>query len=93
MVTEAQRKSGQCLDAALLALGHLAAMTGTPLNAVERGAQAAGKVTSPLIPQHTLFMWKLHFEERIKVYLCCTADVDQTHQFIEMFMETWSIII
>lgn len=56
MVTEAQRKSGQCLDAALLALGHLAAMTGTPLNAVERGAQAAGKVTSPLIPQHTLFM-------------------------------------
>lgn len=56
MVTEAQRKSSQCLDAALLALGHLAAMTGMPLNAVERGAHAAGKVTSPLIPQHTLFM-------------------------------------
>lgn len=44
MVTEAQRKSSQCLDAALLALGHLAAMTGVPLNALERGAQAAGKV-------------------------------------------------
>ncbi|XP_032381614.1 LOW QUALITY PROTEIN: kinesin-like protein KIF14 [Etheostoma spectabile] len=43
MVTEARRKSSQCLDAALLALGHLAAVTGMPLNAMERGAQAAGK--------------------------------------------------
>ncbi|XP_037626927.1 kinesin-like protein KIF14 [Sebastes umbrosus] len=43
MVTEARRKSSQCLDAALLALGHLAAMTGMPLNAMERGAQATGK--------------------------------------------------
>ncbi|XP_044056624.1 kinesin-like protein KIF14 isoform X2 [Siniperca chuatsi] len=43
MVTEARRKSSQCLDAALLALGHLAAMTGMPLNPVERGAQATGK--------------------------------------------------
>ncbi|KAI3368680.1 hypothetical protein L3Q82_025675 [Scortum barcoo] len=43
MVTEARRKSSQCLDAAMLALGHLAAMTGTPLNAVERGAPATGK--------------------------------------------------
>ncbi|XP_040897242.1 kinesin-like protein KIF14 isoform X2 [Toxotes jaculatrix] len=43
MVTEAQRKSSQCLDAALLALGHLAAVTCMPLNAVELGAQATGK--------------------------------------------------
>ncbi|XP_068563242.1 kinesin-like protein KIF14 [Cebidichthys violaceus] len=43
MVTEARRKSSQCLDAALLALGHLAAVTGMPLNAMERGAQATGK--------------------------------------------------
>uniref|UniRef100_UPI0037E9B30F kinesin-like protein KIF14 n=1 Tax=Semicossyphus pulcher TaxID=241346 RepID=UPI0037E9B30F len=43
MVTEAQKKSSRCLDAALLALGHLAAMTGMPLNAVERVAQATGK--------------------------------------------------
>ncbi|XP_034560171.1 kinesin-like protein KIF14 isoform X2 [Notolabrus celidotus] len=43
MVTEAQRKSSRCLDAALLALGHLAAMTGMPLNAMERAAQATGK--------------------------------------------------
>ncbi|XP_059197955.1 kinesin-like protein KIF14 [Centropristis striata] len=43
MVTEARRKSSQCLDAALLALGHLAAMTGMPLNAVEQSAQATGK--------------------------------------------------
>uniref|UniRef100_A0A8D3BID9 Kinesin-like protein KIF14 n=1 Tax=Scophthalmus maximus TaxID=52904 RepID=A0A8D3BID9_SCOMX len=35
MVKEAQRKSSQCLDAALLALGHLAAVTCMPLNAVE----------------------------------------------------------
>ncbi|XP_022625012.1 kinesin-like protein KIF14 [Seriola dumerili] len=43
MVTEAQRKSSQCLDAALLALGHLAAVTCMPLNAMELGAQATGK--------------------------------------------------
>ncbi|XP_076582701.1 kinesin-like protein KIF14 [Chaetodon auriga] len=43
MVTEARRKSSQCLDAALLALGHLAAMTGMQLNAMERGARATGK--------------------------------------------------
>ncbi|XP_041648181.1 kinesin-like protein KIF14 isoform X2 [Cheilinus undulatus] len=43
MVTEAQKKSSQCLDAALLALGHLAAMTGMQLNAMERAAQATGK--------------------------------------------------
>lgn len=51
MVTEAQKKSGQCLDVALLALGQLAAVTGTPLNAMELGFQATGKVTAPLIPQ------------------------------------------
>uniref|UniRef100_A0A3Q3GF49 Kinesin-like protein KIF14 n=1 Tax=Labrus bergylta TaxID=56723 RepID=A0A3Q3GF49_9LABR len=51
MVTEAQKKSSQCLDAALLALGHLAAMTGMPLNAVEKAAQATGKVTPALIQQ------------------------------------------
>ncbi|XP_029286383.1 LOW QUALITY PROTEIN: kinesin-like protein KIF14 [Cottoperca gobio] len=43
MVTEARRKSSQCLDAALLVLGHLAAVTGMPLNVMERGAQATGK--------------------------------------------------
>ncbi|XP_034386858.1 kinesin-like protein KIF14 isoform X2 [Cyclopterus lumpus] len=43
MVTEARRKSSQCLDAALLALGHLAAVTGMPLNAMQHGAQATGK--------------------------------------------------
>ncbi|XP_074525189.1 kinesin-like protein KIF14 isoform X2 [Halichoeres trimaculatus] len=43
MVTEAQKKSNQCLDAALFALSHLAAMTGMPLNAMERAAQATGK--------------------------------------------------
>ncbi|KAM9357515.1 kinesin-like protein KIF14 [Symphorus nematophorus] len=43
MVTEARRKSSQCLDAALRALGHLAAMTGMQLNGVELGAQATGK--------------------------------------------------
>ncbi|XP_070688470.1 kinesin-like protein KIF14 [Pempheris klunzingeri] len=43
MVTEARRKSSQCLDAALLALVHLSAMTGMPLNAMEQGTQATGK--------------------------------------------------
>uniref|UniRef100_A0A8C2ZZY8 Kinesin-like protein KIF14 n=1 Tax=Cyclopterus lumpus TaxID=8103 RepID=A0A8C2ZZY8_CYCLU len=47
MVTEARRKSSQCLDAALLALGHLAAVTGMPLNAMQHGAQATGKVMPP----------------------------------------------
>lgn len=40
MVREARRKSSQCLDAALLEVGYLAAMTGIPLNAVEWGAPA-----------------------------------------------------
>ncbi|KAF3835228.1 hypothetical protein F7725_027786, partial [Dissostichus mawsoni] len=43
MVTEAKRKSSQCLDAALLAVGHLAAVTGAPLNVTARGAAATGK--------------------------------------------------
>ncbi|XP_033937920.1 kinesin-like protein KIF14 [Pseudochaenichthys georgianus] len=43
MVTEAKRKSSQCLDAALLSVGHLAAVTGTPLNVTARGAAATGK--------------------------------------------------
>lgn len=47
MVTEAQRKSSQCLDAALLAIGHLAAVTGMQLNAMELGAQAQSKVRPP----------------------------------------------
>lgn len=59
MVTEARRKSGPCLDAALLTLGHLAAMTGTQLNAAERVAQATGKVTPPLIPQQVRLLSKL----------------------------------
>ncbi|XP_069558309.1 LOW QUALITY PROTEIN: kinesin-like protein KIF14 [Brachyistius frenatus] len=43
MVKEARRKSSQCLDAALLALGHLAVVTGMPLNVMGLGAQATGK--------------------------------------------------
>lgn len=69
MVTEARRKSSQCLDAALLTLGHLAAMTGMPLNVGERGAQATGKVTPPLIPQHLLSMSKLWGSTAIKLPL------------------------
>lgn len=47
MVTEARRKSSKSLDAALLALGHLAAMTSMPLNAMEQDLQATSKVTPP----------------------------------------------
>uniref|UniRef100_A0A673CR55 Kinesin-like protein KIF14 n=1 Tax=Sphaeramia orbicularis TaxID=375764 RepID=A0A673CR55_9TELE len=43
MVTEARRKSSKCLNEALLALCHLAAVTGMPLNVMELGAQATGK--------------------------------------------------
>ncbi|CAG5864166.1 unnamed protein product [Menidia menidia] len=43
MVTEARRKSSQCLDAALLALGHMAVVTGMPLNIMGQGTQATGK--------------------------------------------------
>ncbi|XP_047442562.1 kinesin-like protein KIF14 [Mugil cephalus] len=46
MVLEARRKSSQCLDAALLALGHLAAVTGMPLNVLGPGARATGKQTA-----------------------------------------------
>lgn len=59
MVTEAQKKSSQCLDAALFALGHLAAMTGMPLNAMERAAQATGKVKAPLIQEQALSQSRL----------------------------------
>ncbi|KAM6963083.1 kinesin-like protein KIF14 [Aplochiton taeniatus] len=45
MVTEARRKSGQCLDAALRTLSHLAAVTGTPLRATEPDSEAAGKLS------------------------------------------------
>ncbi|XP_010778419.1 kinesin-like protein KIF14 [Notothenia coriiceps] len=50
MVTEAKRKSSQCLDAALLSVGHLAAVTGTPLNVTARGgaATATGKKSGVL---------------------------------------------
>lgn len=59
MVTEAKRKSSQCLDAALLSVGHLAAVTGTPLNVTARGAAATGKVTAPSIAQQLLSLSKL----------------------------------
>ncbi|XP_035996965.1 kinesin-like protein KIF14 [Fundulus heteroclitus] len=43
MVKEARRKSSQCLDAAMLALAHLAAVTGTPLSVMMLGSLATGK--------------------------------------------------
>ncbi|XP_072294433.1 kinesin-like protein KIF14 isoform X1 [Eucyclogobius newberryi] len=43
MVTEAQRKSSQCLNAVLVTICHLAAVTGLPLNAIALAAQATGK--------------------------------------------------
>ncbi|XP_041863265.1 kinesin-like protein KIF14 isoform X2 [Melanotaenia boesemani] len=43
MVVEARKKSSRCLDAALLAVGHMAALTGMPLNITGTGAQATGK--------------------------------------------------
>ncbi|XP_076007312.1 kinesin-like protein KIF14 isoform X2 [Genypterus blacodes] len=49
MVTEAQRKSSRCLDEALLALSHLAAVTGTQLNVMELGTQATGKSSAVII--------------------------------------------
>uniref|UniRef100_A0A8C5DQZ5 Kinesin-like protein KIF14 n=1 Tax=Gouania willdenowi TaxID=441366 RepID=A0A8C5DQZ5_GOUWI len=48
MVTEARRKSSQCLHAALLALGHLAAVTATPLNVFELDSGAEDKVTKTI---------------------------------------------
>lgn len=51
MVKEARRKSSQCLDAALLALGHMAVVTGMPLNVMGLGTQATAKVTPPIIQQ------------------------------------------
>ncbi|XP_056132828.1 kinesin-like protein KIF14 [Lampris incognitus] len=48
MVTEAQRKSGQCLDAAFRALGHLAALTGMLVNSAELGARATGKPSAAM---------------------------------------------
>ncbi|XP_035630418.1 kinesin-like protein KIF14 [Oncorhynchus keta] len=43
MVTEAHRKSGQCLDRALLVISHLAALTATQLHFTELGSEATGK--------------------------------------------------
>uniref|UniRef100_A0A8C7CRW8 Kinesin-like protein KIF14 n=1 Tax=Oncorhynchus kisutch TaxID=8019 RepID=A0A8C7CRW8_ONCKI len=44
MVTEAHRKSGQCLDTALLVISHLAVLTATQLHLTELGSEATGKV-------------------------------------------------
>uniref|UniRef100_A0A3Q2PTP3 Kinesin-like protein KIF14 n=1 Tax=Fundulus heteroclitus TaxID=8078 RepID=A0A3Q2PTP3_FUNHE len=49
MVKEARRKSSQCLDAAMLALAHLAAVTGTPLSVMMLGSLATGKVTPAIL--------------------------------------------
>ncbi|KAM3619744.1 uncharacterized protein V6R79_012946 [Siganus canaliculatus] len=65
MVTEARRKSSQCLDAALLALGHLAALTGMPLNAVELDAQATGKSTINCLLKGTKKGIRSLFEESL----------------------------
>lgn len=54
MVMEARKKSGQCLDAAFLALGHLAVVTGMPMNIAGLGTQATGKVTPPIKWQQLL---------------------------------------
>ncbi|XP_077441325.1 kinesin-like protein KIF14 isoform X2 [Vanacampus margaritifer] len=45
MVAEAQKKSGRCLDAALLALSHLAVLSGMPLSVMELSIQATGKAS------------------------------------------------
>uniref|UniRef100_A0A3B4GTC5 Kinesin family member 14 n=1 Tax=Pundamilia nyererei TaxID=303518 RepID=A0A3B4GTC5_9CICH len=49
MVKEARRKTSQCLDKTLLALGHMAVVTGMSLNVTGLGAQAMGKVRPPII--------------------------------------------
>lgn len=49
MVKEARRKTSQCLDTTLLALGHMAVVTGMSLNVTGLGAQAVGKVRPPII--------------------------------------------
>lgn len=43
MVKEARRKTSQCLDATLLALGHMAVVTGMSLNVTGLGTQTMGK--------------------------------------------------
>ncbi|CAL8309783.1 unnamed protein product [Lota lota] len=48
MVTEAHRKSSQCLDVALRSVGHLATLTGVPLSAPQPGARAIGKSSTSM---------------------------------------------
>ncbi|XP_072516112.1 kinesin-like protein KIF14 isoform X1 [Salminus brasiliensis] len=43
MVTEAQRKSGRCMDAALIAIGLLATVTGTHLHLSDLGSDTIGR--------------------------------------------------
>uniref|UniRef100_A0A673ZIF0 Kinesin-like protein KIF14 n=1 Tax=Salmo trutta TaxID=8032 RepID=A0A673ZIF0_SALTR len=60
MVTEAHRKSGQCLDTALLVISHLAALTATQLHLTELGSDATGKVnvtTLSVSLTHTLTIY------------------------------------
>uniref|UniRef100_A0A8B9RDG8 Kinesin-like protein KIF14 n=1 Tax=Astyanax mexicanus TaxID=7994 RepID=A0A8B9RDG8_ASTMX len=45
MVTEAQRKSARCLDAALIAIGLLATVTGTHLHLSDLGSDSIGRVS------------------------------------------------
>uniref|UniRef100_A0A3B3DVN8 Kinesin-like protein KIF14 n=1 Tax=Oryzias melastigma TaxID=30732 RepID=A0A3B3DVN8_ORYME len=59
MVVEAQRKSSKCMDAALLALGHFAVVTGMPMSIMRLDAQATGKVIPPATQQQLLCLFKL----------------------------------
>ncbi|KAI1891501.1 hypothetical protein AGOR_G00144460 [Albula goreensis] len=43
MVTEAQSKTSQCLDAAVRSIGQLSAVTGTEIHLTEMGTEAVGK--------------------------------------------------
>uniref|UniRef100_A0A8C8E2W8 Kinesin-like protein KIF14 n=1 Tax=Oryzias sinensis TaxID=183150 RepID=A0A8C8E2W8_9TELE len=55
MVVEAQRKSSKCMDAALLALGQFAVVTGMPMSITRLDARATDKV----IPPTTQQQWQL----------------------------------
>ena len=57
MVTEAERKSAKCLDAALQGISHLAALTGTQMHVTELATDdTTGKVSLPLPPCYTLHL-------------------------------------
>uniref|UniRef100_A0A3Q0RYW7 Kinesin family member 14 n=1 Tax=Amphilophus citrinellus TaxID=61819 RepID=A0A3Q0RYW7_AMPCI len=87
MVKEARRKSSQCLDAALLAVGHMAVVTGMPLNVMGLGTQATVKVLQSLKSK------ALDLARALQRYMHCHITVSFTYRITSKRVATKPLIL